>query len=91
MHFTDVQGDIIQIIRRLAREQPPQINETTAIEELGIDSLDKVEIVMAIESHYGITLDNDDELVEARTIGDLCKVVMEVLLAAQRPTLAMGL
>lgn len=44
--------------------------ETKLVEDLGADSLDTVEIVMAIEEAFGIEIDND-EAQKMSTIADV--------------------
>lgn len=42
--------------------------------DLGADSLDDVELVMAIEEEFGIEI-SDDDAWECDTVGDLVKIV----------------
>ncbi|MCT8341785.1 MULTISPECIES: stilbene biosynthesis acyl carrier protein StlE [Photorhabdus] len=37
-----------------------QILNTQTFEELGADSLDNVELIMALEEHFGITIDDEE-------------------------------
>lgn len=48
--------------------------ETKLIEDLGADSLDTVEIVMAIEEAFGIEVDNDDAQ-KMSTVADVVEYV----------------
>jgi acyl carrier protein len=48
--------------------------ETKVSEELGIDSLDLVELVMSMEDEYGIEID-DDAAMNFVTIGDVVTYV----------------
>lgn len=45
-------------------------NNTTVLKELGIDSLDFVEIILAAEEECGITFTND-EVTAFKTVGDV--------------------
>ncbi len=61
-------------IKKILAEQlgveEASITENTAIEELGADSLDLVEIIMTIEEEYGIQI--DDSAVESlKKVGDI--------------------
>lgn len=40
------------------------------VEDLGADSLDKVEVILEIDKSFGITFE-DEELENVRTVGDL--------------------
>jgi len=46
------------------------------LKDLGIDSLDLVEIVLQAEEDFGITF-SDDELNSFKTVKDVCKVLDE--------------
>ena len=48
--------------------------ETHLIEDLGADSLDAVELIMALEDDFGIEVD-DDAAQNAKTIGDLVNYI----------------
>jgi len=48
------------------------ITETTTFEELGVDSLDIVEMVMKFEEELGVQIELDEKF---ETIGDLAKFI----------------
>ncbi len=48
--------------------------ESDIIKDLGLDSLDIVTLIMAVEDEYGFTAD-DDEIVNLKTIGDVVKYI----------------
>lgn len=47
---------------------------SSLLNELGADSLEKVEISMAVEKVYAIHI-SDDEFLKIQTVGDLCRLV----------------
>lgn len=51
--------------------------ESRIIDDLGADSLDVVELLMALEDETGKTIP-DDEVTKIKTVGDLVKV-LEIL------------
>ncbi len=69
---------VINIIKeQLSLDENAALNESTHFTELDADSLDVVEIVMAIEDEFGIEI--SDEAVESvRTVGDVVKVISEL-------------
>jgi len=69
---------VINIIKeQLSLDENAVLNESTHFTELDADSLDVVEIVMAIEDEFGIEI--SDEAVESvRTVGDVVKVISEL-------------
>lgn len=48
--------------------------ESDIIKDLGLDSLDIVTLIMAVEDEYGFTAD-DDEIVNLKTVGDIVKYI----------------
>ncbi len=48
--------------------------ESDIIKDLGLDSLDIVTLIMAVEDEYGFTAD-DDEIVGLKTIGDVVSYI----------------
>ena len=47
-------------------------------EDFGADSIDGVQIIMALEDEFGIKLE-DESLEEIKTVGDIVKFVKAVL------------
>ncbi|MGL5205812.1 MAG: acyl carrier protein [Metamycoplasmataceae bacterium] len=62
---------ILNIIKRRTNKK---ISPSTDIKELGLDSLDLVEVVMEIEQELDIKIP-DDELTNIKTIDDLIKII----------------
>lgn len=48
--------------------------EANLRDDLGIDSLDSVEIIIALESEFNITID-DEEIKTLATVGDIIKLL----------------
>ena len=48
--------------------------DTSLTEDLEADSLDAVEVIMAIEDEFGIEIP-DEEAEHFKTIGDICKFI----------------
>lgn len=48
--------------------------ESDIIKDLGLDSLDIVTLIMAVEDEYGFTAD-DVEIVNLKTVGDVVKYI----------------
>ena len=49
--------------------------ETSFVDDLGADSLDVVELTMAIEEEFSLSEVSDDELKKIATVGDLVEYV----------------
>ncbi len=51
--------------------------EKEIIKDLGADSLDIVELMMALEDEYGVTLP-DDEVVDVKTVQDIVDMLAKI-------------
>ena len=75
--------NIFETVRRTLAKQleisPDLINENTRIvDDLGADSLDIVELIMALEESYNIIITNDDAS-ELLTIGQIAAFIEKQL------------
>lgn len=50
--------------------------ETNIVDDLGADSLSVVELIMALEDEFGISVP-EETAKNIKTIGDICKLVSE--------------
>jgi len=58
---------------------PEKITKDTDImNDLGADSLDLVELIMALEEDYGITV-TDDSIYEYKTVGEIANYVESLI------------
>ncbi|MBE6136875.1 MAG: acyl carrier protein [Erysipelotrichaceae bacterium] len=48
--------------------------EASLKDDLGVDSLDSVEIILELESQFNVKI-SDDELAELKTIGDIVNIL----------------
>ena len=64
------------IIEQLQVEESDINMDTNLMKDLSVDSLDAVEIIMAIEDEYGIEIP-DDEAEKIQTVADLVRYVEE--------------
>jgi len=66
------------IIKQLDSKESEVVPEAKFIDDLGADSLDIVELIMALEDEYGIEIpDEDAEKME--TVGDAIRYIEERL------------
>ncbi len=80
---TDTRTVIDILINQLAIEEAQVTPDAKIQEDLGADSLDVIEIVMAVEERFNVTI--PDEVSEkVSTIGDLVEVLAPMLGNAQR-------
>ena len=76
--------EIFQTMRDLVSEQfamePAEVTMDTSFEEdLGADSVDLVELVMAMEEEFDMGEANEDELAGLKTVGDAVNFVASTL------------
>ena len=62
------------IVEHLGVNLDQVTSEARFIEDLGADSLDTVEIVMAFEEEFGIEV-SDEDAEKLRTVGDVIKFI----------------
>ena len=74
MTFDKIKGIIAE---QLGVEEDAITMDTNLMKDLSADSLDAVEIIMAIEDEYGIEIP-DEEAEKFQTVRDLVKYVEEV-------------
>jgi len=66
------------IVEELGVERDKLTSEASFMEDLGADSLDTVELVMAFEKEFDIDIP-DEEAEKLRTVGDALKYLHEKL------------
>ena len=66
------------IVEELGVEREKLTNEASFMEDLGADSLDTVELVMAFEKEFDIDIP-DEEAEKLRTVGDALKYLQDKL------------
>ncbi len=60
------------IVEELGVERDKVVNDASFMEDLGADSLDTVELVMAFEKEFDVDIP-DEEAEKLRTVGDALK------------------
>ncbi|MCI8388689.1 MAG: acyl carrier protein [Clostridiales bacterium] len=66
---------ISDIIAKQLRAEADEITEdTNVMDDLGADSLDVVEILMAIEDNFGVSV-SDEEIPNLKTVRDIVEYV----------------
>lgn len=65
------------VSEQLSIDNPDTITlETSLTEDLEADSLDAVEVIMALEDEFGIEIP-DEDAENMKTIGDICQYIEE--------------
>jgi acyl carrier protein len=59
-------------------EQDQLTPEATLYDDLGLDSLDAVDLVVAMEKAFGVKLTNEEAIKSVRTVGDLNELIINM-------------
>lgn len=70
----DIQGRVKQILTRRIGLPPEQIAIDALLSELGVDSLDFVELTIAAEREFNVEI-SDELLQEVETVGDVVTMI----------------
>lgn len=78
--LSDVEKQILGIIKKHAPNAEGEITRDSAIDELGIDSFSVVEIIFDVEAELGIEIPfnaNDPTLNSAKNVGHIFDVIVK--------------
>jgi acyl carrier protein len=81
--MSNVQQDVFEIISKQAKIDIGTIQTESTLKDLGIASLDAIEVIFDIEEQFNINLPNDDVDFESGTVGHLIAAVERQI--AQKP------
>jgi acyl carrier protein len=73
--MSNVQQEIFEIIAKQAKIDIASIKADSTLKDLGVASLDAIEVIFDIEEHFNINLPNEDTDFEAGTVGHLVDAV----------------
>lgn len=82
MQTDEVTQRILRIIAETQRKDPSQVTIDSTFEELGIDSMDGVNIVFALENEFNINVP-DDDVKSIRNVRDMVEGVIRLLETSQ--------
>lgn len=78
MDRNDVYEKVVEAVAETMDVEPDELTEDTTFESLSADSLDRIELVTALEDAFEVTID-DDQLASIQTIAD----AVDAILAAE--------
>lgn len=70
----EVEETIMNVIKMTAKCDQSKLNNKAKFEDLGFDSLDVVELIVAFEEHLGFDIDNEDAENNIGNVEDAIKV-----------------
>lgn len=66
---------IVELISEKLNKKPDQVTMSSRlVEDLGADSLDVVELIMAFEDEFGVSLP-DEDIANMKTVGDVVNYI----------------
>lgn len=69
---------VINVLVQAQRLDPARVTAESTFEELGIDSLDGINIVFALENEFGIDIP-DESLPQLRSVSDIAAGIRQLL------------
>jgi acyl carrier protein len=79
--MTDVAGDVIAIIAKKVRIDRPKIELTDRLEDLGVESLDAVEMIFDLEEKFDIRIpyNANNARAEFDTVGEVIDAIQQLV------------
>ena len=78
-----IQARIFRVISESKRINLAAVQSDRTFEELGIDSLDRLNLLFDLESEFGIEID-DEQAKQASKVGDIVAGIQQLLMARER-------
>lgn len=80
----DVNGEIIRMIADYKDLPPDTVTPERTFEELGIDSLDAIDIIYEVEDKFQVEISQDElNMQELQRVGDIAALVQRVVAEQQ--------
>ena len=62
MSLEEVESTVFEVVKRFDKVDPNKVSRTVTFQELGLDSLDAVESVVAMEEKFGVDLEDTEAM-----------------------------
>jgi acyl carrier protein len=70
---------VVEILARRKKADPSTLRAETTLASLGIDSLEGLEVIFALEDRFGISI-SDDDAASMKTVGEVVAGVQRYVL-----------
>jgi nodulation protein F len=79
--MTDLAGDVIAIIAKRVPGQKADLNLTDTITELGIESIDAIDMIFDLEERFGIEVpyNANSAQTDFSTVGDIVRAIERIV------------
>lgn len=75
----EIRQRITEVISEEFELEPSRlVPDATLYDDLGLDSLDAVDMVVAMEKSFGVKLANEEAIKAVRTMDDLCRLIINL-------------
>ncbi len=81
----EVEATVNQIFEKLFEVEPEKLSAAARLEDLGLDSLDSVDIVVALEKAFRFRI-SEEQARKIRTLGDIYENVLAGLRRVEEKT-----
>ncbi|MBO4534567.1 MAG: acyl carrier protein [Clostridia bacterium] len=75
MNRDDIKAKVVETVRNLLKVEGEIQDNTSFVKDLACDSLDVVELVMALEEAFDMTI-GDDDIYTIKTVGDIVDYIV---------------
>ena len=75
MNREEIKAKVIDTVRNLLKVEGDIQDNTSFVKDLACDSLDVVELVMALEEAFDMTI-GDDDIYNIKTVGDIVDYIL---------------
>ena len=74
-----IRQQVVEVIAEEFELDPEELTpDATLYDDLGLDSLDAVDLVVAMEKSFGVKLANEEAVKAVRTMGDLFDLIISL-------------
>lgn len=79
MSEEELRGKVVEVLAEEFELDPAtMVPEATLYDDLGLDSLDAVDMVVVLEKTFGLKLEDEDTLRSIRTMDDLLQFLLKL-------------
>ncbi len=82
--YQTIIGEVATILADKTRIKRENLTPELHLEESGLDSFARIELVLAMEEHFGFEL-SDSEAADLSTVDDLVRIIMSKQEGASQP------
>ena len=79
--MTDLAGDVIAIIAKRTPGQRDDLNLTDKLAELGIESIDAIDMIFDLEERFGVEIpyNANSAQTDFATVGDIVRAIEQIV------------